>query len=143
MTGSPRVNSELQIIRARVSLKYPYFQNTENLFSTQVKNTSFMYIHTPADTDIIYACYGETFWRFDMAYTAHAPLIPTLETTVPWVGCLRIISFTQCSDEIYVLTYTKVYYSRNGGRTFIEVDNDKFLINGVAQDIVGLAIPNL
>lgn len=129
----------LNIHRATVSLKYPFFKDTQVLFSITVSATSYGAIYSPPDTDIVYACIGITFWRFEDAYTKQVPLIPTVQTQHNWERCRSIISFKECPDEVYVRSDNGLWYSTNGGRSFNEVTTERRIRS---SSFTGFAVPN-
>lgn len=121
-------------VRSKLSLKMPYFYDIEEIYQTTIAPAHNSFIYTPAFSNVILACVGRVFWRFDYAYTEPAPLTPTAENANPgWNGnCMRIAGFKECPLNVYVSTDEgELWYSQDGGFLFRPVDTGDFDLNNI------------
>lgn len=117
----------LQVIRAKSSNKYPYFKKPQVIYSIEIAGiTPYLQIYSPPDTDTIFVCAFDRFWRFDNAYTGVVPIKPAVDIHIHVDACTRILSFRECPNEVYVAAMYQLMYSNNGGQSFQPVSPGPF-----------------
>lgn len=130
-----------EFVRAKASLKYPYFDDIE-VFYSMTTVIQPIYLYSPPNTNILYACVGYNVYRFDEAYTAPITVEPTVNTFAFGNVCTRIISFTSCPNQVYVTTLAgEIWYSNDGAETFTEITTGAITIEPGLIDMVAFDVP--
>lgn len=105
-----RANAESAFFAtAKVSRKYPYFEDIQTFDFFDYVVSGPLVIHSPPNTDIVYACDLTYFTRIDKAYSK-VP-VRTVHINKPGGVCLRIISFTRLYLSVYdcICMYMHLY----------------------------------
>lgn len=139
--GRTSANNGIYIYRTETPATTPFTFSPVKLIYSDLSSASHIpnLIYTPPNSDLIYGCKGNVFFRIDNAYSTNVPRPLNAEFSFPAdTQCRKIVSFQNCPSQVYVLlnnmrggkeeSLSSIAYSQDAGQSFtIIADEDPHL----------------